>query len=633
MKEIRSLGEGITREDYGTKAYWINWMYEQGICVPKSLFIPVMEKQRFFSAKEQERFRSLLWDRLQRLWTKEGQYAVRTSALEEDGARESNTGKFTTYLNRVGWEKTYEGILQIWREPEKDSLPGIIVQDMVSSSYAGVVFSSEPWNGRKTEIFISVTKGTGERLLAGLEAGWDIVAREIDGVISLQPYELDIPQSVLLEICQMAKRIEQRLHFPVDLEWCMERETNKIFWLQCRPITSILLREDSTVLRVEDDTVKEFPQYLWPQNIAGLKKMALGNKVLMPDIYLVLCNCVSEKFPQIHTDFIRSEYYSGYSAVLVSPSMKGLKKAYLIGDKKSVYTSTQCHRFGVRDIADYQSLASCLEELYKLAEPLQWTCSFLIREIWRTKYSGIMQQTNEGYVIELAKGNFQTKGRFPVNTYVVDSDGKVRYRKESKQEHYMDIVEGCILEHCENEEETLCFSDEYIHFLVSCFKDVINATDGIIEFGILDDERITPYLIGVVEEKQKENVSLSAIERGVISEGKITGRLIKLDIIENYTEIISEIKGPVIFYAETPYIQLQDLLKLSDSRQIGFVFSKGALLCHLAILLREKGIPAVCGFEENQLEEGEIYQLNTYSEQIILRENLESLCEILEGET
>ena len=113
-----------------------------------------------------------------------------------------------------------------------------------------------------------------------------------------------------------------------------------------------------------------------------------------------------------------------------------------------------------------------------------------------------------------------------------------------------------------------------------------------------------------------------SVQNGVLSEGKIEGRLKILDLgnfndslnshfyneIDNTLSVSSE---KIIFYAKLPSIKFLDILGKYKSSDIGFVFEKGSLLCHLSVLLREKGIPAIIGVSPFGLKEGEAYQIDT----------------------
>lgn len=63
-----------------------------------------------------------------------------------------------------------------------------------------------------------------------------------------------------------------------------------------------------------------------------------------------------------------------------------------------------------------------------------------------------------------------------------------------------------------------------------------------------------------------------------------------------------------IYLCDVPDIALKNRLGKNCA---GFLFKEGSLLCHLSVLLREKGIPALVGIDENRFSEGEIYEIDT----------------------
>ncbi len=76
----------------------------------------------------------------------------------------------------------------------------------------------------------------------------------------------------------------------------------------------------------------------------------------------------------------------------------------------------------------------------------------------------------------------------------------------------------------------------------------------------------------------------------VISPGVIRGIIMHVDkaSLPDIVEKISKTNQKYVFLAEKPYSEFVDILTFAQ----GFIFNEGSMLCHLAILLREKGIPA-----------------------------------------
>ena len=82
----------------------------------------------------------------------------------------------------------------------------------------------------------------------------------------------------------------------------------------------------------------------------------------------------------------------------------------------------------------------------------------------------------------------------------------------------------------------------------------------------------------------------------LISQGPIHGTVKWVDkmSLPGISEKISQTRNTYVFFAEKPYSEFVDLLKYAK----GFIFKEGSVLCHLAILLREKEIPARIIYDE-----------------------------------
>lgn len=622
MEKICMLGDGVTVDGYGGKAYWLNWLYLQGLRVPNSVFMPLLNNSQLMRLKEDIEFQEQLSEQLRKVIKKEECMAIRSSGLQEDGQQESLAGKYRSFLNVKNVDEVINCLFQMGSDLKDGELLGIIIQQMICPKASGVIFSSNPWNGRKTEAYISIVSGIGDKLLAGTQNGEDIKVEFQENMIKFSDNSSNVELEELENLTRLVKNIEQKLNMPVDVEWCIEEKNGELILLQCRPITTIMLKKNE-LLPVKLDGLKNLPTQLIENDKLWLRCYAEQKHIMISDANLLVCNCQAEQLPRLDYQIRKSSYYSGFSAVLVSPSkINGKVQRYFVGKSKNVYSHTKCHRFGVRSVADYEQLEICLNDLYQIAKKEQWTCSIIIQEILSAKYTGIIKRMQDGYMIEVAKGHFLSKGIFPMSIYLVDFDGNIKYRDEIEQIKYLDIVEGCLLEYYMESYERIALRDELILDIMKRFQSVLMKGQILIEFGILKDGQDTPYLIDCVKATKETDIPFSEIEKGTVSEGKIVGRLIKLKsdnnmealnthFHNNIEQLLSENNEQILFYSETPSIQLMELLNKYDSSRIGFIFKTGSLLCHFAVLLRERMIPAVRGIDGSNLQEGKYYLLDT----------------------
>ncbi|MFT4303059.1 MAG: PEP/pyruvate-binding domain-containing protein [Candidatus Woesearchaeota archaeon] len=199
--------------------------------------------------------------------------AVRSSATAEDLPTASFAGQQDTYLNISGEKKLLEAIKNCWASlftsraiyyrhtnkfKHEDVKISVVVQEMIQSEKAGVMFTANPVNNKKTEMIIEGSYGLGESVVSG-EVTPDTY------IINKKPFEIiDISiGSKSTQITQKGKEkvsknkqeiqllnakeieeftkigidIESHYKKPQDIEWAIFN--NKIYILQSRPITTL----------------------------------------------------------------------------------------------------------------------------------------------------------------------------------------------------------------------------------------------------------------------------------------------------------------------------------------------------------------------------------------------------------
>ena len=203
--------------------------------------------------------------------------AVRSSALDEDGADASFAGQHDTYLNVRGPAAVVDAVHRCVRSaasPEAlayrsqrgialdDVRIAVLVQELVPSDVSAVVFSANPITGQRNEVMINANWGLGESIVGGsatpdtfivskdrMDISWrDIARKERMTVLSEAgtseapvPAELrarpSLQDSEILEMTRLALALEQAAGHPVDVECAIAQNT--LYLLQCRPITTL----------------------------------------------------------------------------------------------------------------------------------------------------------------------------------------------------------------------------------------------------------------------------------------------------------------------------------------------------------------------------------------------------------
>jgi pyruvate, water dikinase len=203
--------------------------------------------------------------------------AVRSSAVDEDGAAASFAGQHETYLNIVGADSIMQAVTRCWESARserareyrrKQGLSGarlqlaVLVQQMVASDVSAVVFSANPITGSRDEIMINASWGLGESIVGGTVTPDSFIVRKSDLVITSRTVadkqrmtvsvpggtcEVDVPRFLrtqvalndaqAMEMAQLARTLDATMHCPVDIECAYAG--GKLYLLQCRPITTL----------------------------------------------------------------------------------------------------------------------------------------------------------------------------------------------------------------------------------------------------------------------------------------------------------------------------------------------------------------------------------------------------------
>ena len=201
-------------------------------------------------------------------------FAVRSSAIDEDGSEYSFAGQFESYLY-VAYSDLEEKIKKVWcsafservsiyrKENKLKQQMGIavIIQEMVNAEVAGVAFGINPITGDRKSHIISAVYGLGEGLVSGdLNADTFSVKNKIiekkivrkehaiikcnsgSGTtkinIELEKQDIaSVSDKQILQISEILNILNTAFVKPQDIEFAIANE--QIYLLQTRPITNL----------------------------------------------------------------------------------------------------------------------------------------------------------------------------------------------------------------------------------------------------------------------------------------------------------------------------------------------------------------------------------------------------------
>jgi pyruvate,water dikinase len=185
--------------------------------------------------------------------------AVRSSAVEEDGAQASYAGQLDSFLN-VAPADVPARVVEVWRSAfgaralayrrtaarsAAPQAPAVLVQRMVRAVCAGVAFSADPATGQRGVAVVAAVAGLGDRLVSGAS---DALTARVDraGVVTVTEAAstdgsaagaVPLSERQIAAIAGLARACERHSGRPQDIEWAME--AGQLYLLQARPITAL----------------------------------------------------------------------------------------------------------------------------------------------------------------------------------------------------------------------------------------------------------------------------------------------------------------------------------------------------------------------------------------------------------
>ncbi len=242
-------------------------------------------------------------------------FAVRSSAIDEDGSDFSFAGQFESYLY-ITKEELAENIRKVWKSAFSERVYAyrknnhlsqkfgiaVIVQEMIPAEAAGVAFGINPINGDRRAKVISAVYGLGEGLVSGELNADTFILKE--GAIQSQLAEkthrvvidsqskggtrteaveagaVNLPALTEAQIHEIAAILDTcRTAFgkPQDIEFAVAG--NKIYLLQARPITNLHKLADQQgayTLWDNSNIIESYPGVTTPLTFSFISKSYEG---------------------------------------------------------------------------------------------------------------------------------------------------------------------------------------------------------------------------------------------------------------------------------------------------------------------------------------------------------------------
>lgn len=273
-------------------------------------------------------------------------YAVRSSAVGEDGEETSAAGQNSTYLGVKNANDIINCVAKCWASlfsyqsveyRRQNGLPikvsmGVCIQRMIDAEAAGVMFTRHPTTGDPSSITIAANYGLGETVVSGtVEPDTLTIHRKLDDTLVIsdslvgskrqklslkddgvtectlneqETMNISISDATALRLAKIGLHLESLFGSARDVEWAIVGE--QIFLLQARPITTINTWTDFELMHELDSQVppdvdlitfanvgEVFPRPISPLSSSTIIKvlnLAIGAKFNCDCTYLHLIN-------------------------------------------------------------------------------------------------------------------------------------------------------------------------------------------------------------------------------------------------------------------------------------------------------------------------------------------------------
>lgn len=509
-------------------------------------------------------------------------FAVRSSGLGEDGTHDSYAGVHESQLHVVGTDNIIDAVTACWRSYYSapavlariragDTSPAprfaVVVQRMITPVLAGVAFTRSAHR-----VDVEHVTGTGDELMAGVA----VPARTV------VDHHTDAVPVRIAHVAELAQRAREALGTDADIEWAIDADET-LWLLQCRPVTAPL------------DPAPRSP-------LPALRTAALypnpTDECETDDIYYgAVTQIVASSRRKRGTAFALARELGARTLPgwVVNLNGHGLDDAAMLGalDRllRSGPTGTVVLDLGEglrQQVITKPDLVPHLRRLLYAGTPTDDVRAFVLREYLRGDHGVIATLQDGDLLLEIS-----ADGLLPMNRGTATTDHLI-IKKGSKPGESTSPVSAA--HRATIERVCAALDDRYGAVTTEWVLDAgqlyfvdyspTTATSG----GVPPDLRVLspgrcsgPILTLQIQDEQLARVSLGAAISVNDSTGQ--GHQWAADLIRQ-ADTCDE---PPIVVARRPYAALSVLI----GHVAGFVFEDGSLLCHLGILLREAGIPAV----------------------------------------
>jgi pyruvate,water dikinase len=269
LRSVVALSDASDETEFGSKAVGLGEAARGGLPLPPGFALSGAIVEAVASGEE-----PMIEQVMETVRPLGGPLAVRSSAVDEDGAEASFAGQHLTLLNVPSADDLGSALREIWWSANSDSAityrqrvglfhrpsVGVVVQALLDPEAAGVMFTRNPVTGADERV-IEASWGLGEVVVAGrvipdmyrVARSGEVLERTAglkkvsiralaDGGTAEEPVapsrveQLCLSDEHLDELNRLAARCEDVYGPGRDIEWALAG--NQVYLLQCRAVTT-----------------------------------------------------------------------------------------------------------------------------------------------------------------------------------------------------------------------------------------------------------------------------------------------------------------------------------------------------------------------------------------------------------
>ena len=550
------LNSEIPEGVMGPKAENIWKLHQGGFRVPESIFISG-------NAEINDELIIGILDK----FSLHSKLVVRSSSVHEDGMDQSMAGLFHSVIN-IPLE--HGALMQAMTDcrnhvPIVPDLPsqqiGLIVQEMIEPQLSGLMFTEDPTD-QNSGVVLEWVHGHLESLVQGEAEGNEVRISRQD---CLKEKLESLPFPELKSMTSAIAQLESITSGPADIEWAISEGVCYI--LQIRPITSHQIGSIPSIIDLsEEHTYSMIPKRIRNHHKIAFRQVCASNNLPISFGNLLTINS------EIDYDVIQSAHLGW-------------------GDSMAVLLTPQRIDGGVQRIS---FVGSGIEKLFEFLRKIQNECprfTILTKELQETAYTGLALIDGSGGEIEIGAGHFLSKGLTDPWRFGIENDAISEPSDRLLPMAGIQIGGGGIQGTGGDMAPPSISELQNILKVLKTIQE--NYPKHCIEFGI--EPNGVPFLIDHYPAEMSDEGS-----NQVLSAGSFTGKVLRIENEDLLTSIDSHFHDvregndieDVILVADRPRLSLVKYLP-KEGGNIGFLFENGSRLCHLAVLLRERGIPAM----------------------------------------